>query len=122
LGYTEKLNQKIYNKEEAKKILNDLGYIDSNNDGLLEKTTTTGKGKKAVSTTAQLELTLVVPAVNELSQLAQNIKVNLESIGIKTNVTIVPLQDIYKDYLKERKYDAILFGEAYGLIPDLYLF
>jgi len=122
LGYTEKLNQKIYNKKEAKKILNDLGYIDSNNDGLLEKTTTTGKGKKAVSTTAQLELTLVVPAVNELSQLAQNIKVNLESIGIKTNVTIIPLQDIYKDYLKERKYDAILFGEAYGLIPDLYLF
>jgi len=122
LGYSENLNQKIYDREKAKEILSNLGYNDTDNDGLLEKSTTTGKGKTATTKTSKLELKIIVPAVNELSQLAQNIKLNLEAIGVKTTVTIIQLQDIYKDYLKNRNFDAILFGEAYGLTPDLYLF
>ena len=122
VGYAADLNKEIYNKNEAKQILTNLGYVDSNGDGLLEKTSTSGSGKKKTTSTSKLEITLITPSINELAQLAQNIKIDLESIGVKTTVNIVPLQDIYKDYLRNRNFDAILFGEAYGLNPDLYLF
>ena len=122
LGYDSKINKNIYNLAQAKDILANLGYKDADNDKFLEKTIVSGKGKNQKTSTEKLEFTLLVPSINELIQLAQNIKQNWETIGIKINLNIIPLQNIYKDYLKTRNFDAILFGEAYGLTPDLYLF
>jgi len=75
-GYDSTINENIYNQTKAKNILVKLGYKDTNNDKILEKTTISGKGKNQKTSIETLEFTLLVPSINELIQLAQNIKQN----------------------------------------------
>jgi peptide/nickel transport system substrate-binding protein len=100
--------------ELAKSKLKDLGYVDKDGDGVLEK----WNGK----TKTNLEFSLLLPSNNELIHLADMVKKDWEQLGAKINLQIVPLQELYKDYLKNRNYDALLFGETYTINPDLYYF
>jgi hypothetical protein len=50
------------------------------------------------------------------------IKKDWEQLGAKINLQIIPLDELHKDYLKTRNYDALLFGETYTVNPDLYYF
>lgn len=113
-GYDTSLNKDRYNISEAKNLLLSAGYKDKDTNSVLYKTT---KGVKS-----ELEFTLLVPSNSELINLANMIKGEWLKIGIKANLNIVPLDDIYSDYIKNRNYDAILFGETYTIKPDLYFF
>ena len=112
IGHSQSLNQLSYNPEEAKNILKNLGFEDYNNDKILEKK----------DNNSSAEFTLTVPLVDELMNVANIAKQNWEAIGVKVNINPVSLQNIYQDSLKLRNYDAIIFGEAYGIIPNLFYF
>lgn len=114
IGYHKALNNNLYNLDLAKNKLKELGYEDRNGDGILEK----WNGK----TKTDLEFSLLLPSNNELIHLADMVKKDWEQLGAKINLQIVPLQELYKDYLKNRNYDALLFGETYTINPDLYYF
>ena len=114
IGYDSKLNTNQFDLALAKTKLSEAKYEDRDKDGILEK----WNGK----TKTDLEFSLLLPSNNELIHLADMIKKNWEAAGIKVNIQIVPFDELQKDYLKTRNYDALLFGETYTTNPDLYYF
>lgn len=114
IGYHEDLNANIFNLEKAKAKLKALGFEDRDGNGVMEKWS--GKNK------TDLEFSLLLPSNNELIHLADMVKKDWESLGVKIHLQIVPLHELYKDYLKTRNYDALIFGETYTITPDLYYF
>ena len=85
------VNAVSYNLEESRELLKKSGWIDSNNDGYVDK-----NGKN-------LELDyLTYTSRQELPLLAEYTQDTLKKIGIKVNVNAT---DNYKSFLKSGKYD-----------------
>lgn len=64
-----------------------------------------------------LELNLKTTDYSILPEVAENIKTQLEKIGIKINIETFSSSEI-KKIIRERNYDILLFGETLGAIPD----
>lgn len=79
-----------------------------------------GADKEMVDT--RLALTLTTADAQENITVAQIIKTQWESIGVKTELEIVPSSRIQKDKIRPRDYDALLYGEIIGPDPDPYPF
>lgn len=58
----------------------------------------------------------------EMQRLADLLKKQWAKIGIDLNIQVVPLTTLERDYIKERNYEMLLFGESLGLIPDPFPF
>lgn len=114
IGHNQDLNQNKYDPIKAKEILADAGFKYNEDKGVLSKT----KGK----VTTNLEFSLLIPSINEITHLTEILKKNWEEIGVKVNLQILPLDELYRDYLKSRNYDALIFGQTYTTNPDLYYF
>ena len=90
-----------FNLDAAKKLLADSGWIDTDNDGFVDK-----NGKN-------LELRyLTYTSRQELPLLAEAAQANLKLIGIKLNVNAT---DNYKNFLKSGDFD--LFSKAIVTAP-----
>lgn len=90
-----------YDLDAAKKLLADSGWIDSDNDGFVDK-----NGKN-------LELNyLTYTSRQELPLLAEAAQANLKKIGVKLNVNAT---DNYKTFLKSGDYD--IFSKAIVTAP-----
>jgi len=109
-GFNKDIKKYDYNPEFAKQILENSGWKDEDNDGIREK----GEEK--------LEINLLLPIFKELQNIAQVLKNDWENIGVKINIVAVPIEDIYENYLKNRDYQMILFGEVLNLNPDPFSF
>ncbi|MDO8265039.1 MAG: ABC transporter substrate-binding protein [Candidatus Parcubacteria bacterium] len=69
-------------------------------------------------------LTIILTTVEDplMEETAKLIKKQWDLIGIKTEINTVSVSDLEKDYIKTRNYEALLFGEVLGTIPDLFPF
>lgn len=114
IGYNKDLNQNKHDVTKAKEILAEAGFKYDEEKGVMSKT----KGKVVTN----LEFSLLIPSINEIIHLTEILKKNLEDVGAKVNLQILPLEEIYRDYLKTRNYDALIFGQTYTTNPDLYYF
>jgi peptide/nickel transport system substrate-binding protein len=72
--------------------------------------------------TTPLAFTLTTVDTKELSAVAEAIKEDLGKIGVRVTVNAVPRQNIQKDVIRARDYDALLYGEIVGADSDLYPF
>ncbi len=68
-----------------------------------------------------LEFTLTTSDDKVLQLIAKNLTDEWQNFGIKVNLEILPLQEI-REKIKERDYQAFLFGEILTLIPDPFPF
>lgn len=68
-----------------------------------------------------LQFTIVTINQPQLVEVANLIKDYWQKIGVTVNVTAVEISEL-KSIIKERNYDALLYGEAIGSEPDLYPF
>ncbi len=68
-----------------------------------------------------LQFTLTTINQPQLVQTANFLKGYWENIGAVVDIKIVELSDL-KDIIKNRDYDALLYGEALSSLPDLYPF
>jgi len=57
-----------------------------------------------------------------LKQVAQKIQEQWQAIGVETEVKIFSLSDLKQTALVPRNYDAVLFGEVLGSVPDPFPF
>ena len=97
----EKVHAQPYDLDAAKKLLADSGWIDTDNDGFVDK-----NGKN-------LELRwLTYTSRQELPLLAEAAQANLKQIGIKLDVNAT---DNYKTFLKNGDYD--IFSKAIVTAP-----
>jgi len=68
-----------------------------------------------------LQFTLTTINQPQLVTTANLLKDYWQKVGITVDVNAVDLSDL-KDIIKNRSYDALLYGQALGSIPDLYPF
>lgn len=92
----------VYNTEQARTILSNVKSL-----------------KKASST---LEIKLATANTDEMKAVAEMIKNDWEKIGVKTTISIYEVSDLNQSVIKERDFQALLFGTITESPSDLYAF
>jgi peptide/nickel transport system substrate-binding protein len=92
----------LYNPEQAKTLLH-----------------TTKSLKKASST---LEITLATANTDEMKKVAEMIKADWEKIGVTTKLSVYEVSDLNQNVIKDRDFQALLFGTITQNPSDLYAF
>jgi peptide/nickel transport system substrate-binding protein len=75
--------------------------------------------KKASST---LEITLSTANTEEMKAVAQMIQRDWEAIGVKTSLSVYEVADLNQSVIKDRDFEALLFGSITQNPSDLYAF
>ncbi len=119
VGFHPDVKKRAYDLAAAAKLLEDDGWKLDETDGFRKKTVTDEKKQKVQQ---PLSVTLTTVDAKENITVAQLIKRDWESIGVKTELEIVPGSRIQKDKIRAREYDALLYGEIVGPDPDPYPF
>jgi peptide/nickel transport system substrate-binding protein len=78
--------------------------------------------KEVKKTSIPLELTLTVPDAPTLVRTAEFLKARWEEVGAKVEIEKVPLKELLDGALKNRTYEALLFGNTITRSGDLYSF
>ncbi len=99
--------------EEIASILDEAGWKAGEN-GAREKAVKNGK--------IPLEFTLTLPDVPFLLKTAEELKTAWEKIGARVNLSPVAAQEIAQGPIKNREYQALLFGNIMNPPGDLYSF
>lgn len=108
--YSNETTSSGYNPEQSKQILEDNGWQYKNNTWQ----------KNINNKLVQLKFNLLVNSKDELRlQVAENIKQQLENVGIKIN--IMKASDI-TSYLENKNYDIALIEMSMSISPDLSTF
>lgn len=100
--FDEDQPESIYNKEEARKILSQSKYL-----------------KKASST---IEITLSTTNNDEMRKIAEMIQKDWEEVGVHTNLAVYETADLNQGVIKERDFQALLYGSITNSPADLYAF
>ncbi|MEK7493525.1 MAG: ABC transporter substrate-binding protein [Patescibacteria group bacterium] len=116
VGYNPDVKKYAYDADAARATLENAGWKDANNDGVREKTI--GKDKEATL----LEITLVTSDLPDLIQTGEMLKRQWEAVGAKVNLETYTIDELKQQVIKQRRYEALLFGEALSHAPDPYLF
>ena len=112
-------------KEILRKVQNDLSKAgwERGVDGFLEKTVPEKKSVKGgKKITTKLEFSISTGNVAELAKIAELIKQDLASVGIKVEVKTFEIGNLNQNVIRPRKYDTLLFGEIINNQSDLFAF
>jgi len=112
-GYKD-LGSENFSIEKAIEILEKDGWKINQETGTREK--------KVGKNTVRLELQLIVPQIQFLTDVADLIKTDWEKIGIKLDVIKLNPSDINEDVIKNRNYQMLLFGNILKNNPDIFSF
>lgn len=108
-AYNPKAKLYAYEPEKARKMLENIGWKDTNNDGYLDR-----KGKK-------FEFTILTNQGNKERELtATIIQEQLKKIGVKVNVRILEWSTFIHNYVDKKNFDAVILGWNMGPDPDCY--
>jgi len=108
-AYNSDVTPGIYDPKKAKQLLKEAGWIDSDNDGWLDK-----NGKN-------FEFTIMVNQGNDLrQQAAQIIQRRLDEIGIKVKIKVVEWSVMITEFINKKKFEAVLMGWGLAREPDCY--
>jgi len=100
-----------YSKLEAQNLLKAAGFVDSNNDGILERDV---DGVKQ-----ELKFTLLTNDENEFRRkAAENIKKDLEEAGFRVEISFIAFADL-KTAIETKNFDAVLTGYNLSNTQDL---
>jgi peptide/nickel transport system substrate-binding protein len=96
-----------YDPEKAKQLLEEAGWKDSNNDGVLEK-----DGK-------QFEFTILTNHGNDLRKHAATIiQRDLKKVGVRVKIRVVEWAAFLKNFINKKKFEAVLLGWGIGSEPN----
>ena len=115
-----------FNSELANKTLEDAGWrypVSGSVDiKIREKAPPAPKNKnEKTGEPLKLEIRLTTSDWPELVAVANQIKEQWEAVGVQVLVEILPLPEL-QQAIKDREYDALLFGEVLALDPDPFSF
>ncbi|MFA6376877.1 MAG: peptidoglycan-binding protein, partial [Candidatus Paceibacterota bacterium] len=74
------------------------------------------------NTTTALRIILTIAGQEPFTTAAQIIKSQWAKIGVTVDVKSVEMISLERDIVKPRSYEALLFGQAMGMVPDPYPF
>ncbi len=110
LDFNNNIKRYDFNPEFAKQILENSGWTDRNGDGIREKQEKT------------LEIEFTVPQRVELIRVGEQLKNDWEALGIKINLSTVPLLELQQNLIQPRNYQMLIFGEVLNIDPDPFSF
>jgi peptide/nickel transport system substrate-binding protein len=93
-----------------------------NNAGWTIGSSTTFRSKTVKGTSIPLTINLTVPQIDFLQKTADAIQADWQTIGVQVNITTDAPNDIVANAIKNRDYEALLFGNVLGQSSDLYSF
>ncbi len=92
----------VYDKDQARELLLKTKYF-----------------KTASST---IEITLATANTDEMKKVAEMIKENWEAVGVETTLAVYEVADLNQSVIKDRDFQALLFGSITTSPSDLYAF
>ncbi|MEK7158281.1 MAG: ABC transporter substrate-binding protein [Patescibacteria group bacterium] len=108
-GYHSDVKKYLLNIEEAKTILDAAGWKPEKN-GV--------RWKDSV----ELNFSLTTSTQPELQKTVTILKEDWEKIGARVDLKTVDQANVFRDVIKPRNYDALVFGQIVGSDPDPYPF
>lgn len=99
-----------YSVEDARSSLENAGWKDNDGDGLREKDD------------VKLEFTLITTDWQETKEVSSKLKEMWKEIGANVEIKNLDINDLQNNYIKQRSYEAILFGEILNYDPDPFAF
>lgn len=107
-GYDDTAQDYPYHLPTSSAYLDELKYIDSDNDGIREK-----DGQK-------LELKVYTTDDPSLQKMTELVSADWQAAGVGTKVVVIDLVSLQKTIIPSHNYDAIILGENLGYPPDPY--
>jgi peptide/nickel transport system substrate-binding protein len=77
---------------------------------------------KAYKANKEIEITLATANTDEMKKVAEMIKADWEAVGITTTLAVYEVADLNQAVIKERDFQALLFGSITASPSDLYAF
>ena len=100
--FDENQEQSEYNPEKAKELLL--------------------KTKALKNASSTFEISLATANTDEMKKVAEMIKTDWEAIGVRTVISIYDVSDLNQNIIKDRDFQALLFGAITESPSDLYAF
>ena len=98
-----------YNPHKAKELLKKAGWIDSDNDGILEKDN------------QEFSFTIITnQGNNERKMTAEIMQRRLKEVGIDVKIKIIEWSSFVSEFIDKRRFDAVLLGWGLSMDPDMY--
>jgi peptide/nickel transport system substrate-binding protein len=98
-----------YDPERAKDLLKEVGWVDTDGDGILEK-----DGK-------HFEFTVILnQGNNERRKTAEIIQRRLADVGIKIKIRTLEWATFINEYIDKKNFEATILGWTMGQDPDLF--
>ena len=108
-AYNQEVKSAEFSLQKAKGLLLEAGWMDSDNDGWLDK-----EG-------ARFEFTILTNQGNlERQRAAEIIQARLKDVGIKVKIRVVEWSVFLTEFINKRHFEAVLLGWALGREPDCY--
>jgi peptide/nickel transport system substrate-binding protein len=99
--FDEEVASSTYNVEQAKKLL---------------------ASTKTVKSGGAITITLATANTEEMKKVAEMIKIYWEAVGVQTTLAIYEVSDLNQSVIKDRNFEALLFGSITESPADLYAF
>jgi len=110
-AYTDRVKRYDYDPEKAKALLAEAGWQDRDGDGVVED-----KAGRPFSFTI-----LTNQGNDERKKIAEIIQQRLKEIGVKADIQVIEWAAFIKEYVKPRRFEAIILGLGAGVDPDQYV-
>jgi peptide/nickel transport system substrate-binding protein len=72
--------------------------------------------------TKELKIVLITVDQQKLEEVAETLKRQWKEIGVNLEIQTYSIYQLEQEFIKSRNYDALLFGEVLGAIPDPFPF
>jgi len=109
-AYTDKVKRYAYDPAKAKQLLAAAGWTDKNGDGILRN-----KEGQPFNFTIRTN-----QGNEERKKLAELIQQRLKEVGVQTDIQTIEWAAFLKEYIKQKRFDAIILGWGTGIDPDQY--
>jgi peptide/nickel transport system substrate-binding protein len=109
-AYTDEVKHYDYNPAKARALLAEAGWKDRNGDGTVED-----KDGKPFAFTI-----LTNQGNDERKKVAEIIQQRLKEVGVKADIQVIEWAAFIKEYVKPRRFDAVILGLGTGVDPDQY--
>jgi peptide/nickel transport system substrate-binding protein len=110
-AFTDDVRRYDYDPEKARQLLAEAGWKDLNGDGIVQDK----DGKPFVFTL------LTNQGNDERKKVAEIIQQRLKDVGVKVEIQVIEWAAFIKEYVKPRRFDAIILGLGTGVDPDQYV-
>ena len=110
-AFTDDVRRYDYDPEKARLLLAEAGWGDRDGDGIVQDK----NGKPFVFTL------LTNQGNDERKKVAEIIQQRLRDVGVKVEIQVIEWAAFIKEYVKPRRFDAVILGLGTGVDPDQYV-